>query len=263
MLSISSEDTDSIGNLDLEDPLASIIDEISHRIFVEYKVAKGFKSRPQWAYAGNYETGDSPGSSGSSGSSGNSDNKSKSRATSQPHGSELPRSGKRGRPVEDDEDRDGGFRKPPRPTKRAAVSPNIPRTRALACPFWKLEPQAHGKCFPRRFNRISDVKSHLRRKHKQAASDYCQRCWVAFENKAHKASHLSEECGQRCKYDPAARPPGIDNAMDASLNKKSNPKYSTAEQWFVIWEIVFPDEPRPSSPYIDEGLSEDATQLIE
>jgi hypothetical protein len=133
----------------------------------------------------------------------------------------------------------------------------------LACPFWKREPQAHGKCFPRGFNRISDVKSHLRRKHKQAASDYCQRCWVAFENKAYKASHLSDESGQRCKYDPAARPLGIDNAIDAALNKKSNPKYSTAEQWFVIWEIVFPDKPRPLSLYIDEGLSEDATQLIE
>lgn len=254
MLSISSEDTDSIGNSDLEDPLTSIISEISHHIFVEYKASKGFRLRPQWAHAGNCEAGDSPG---------NSDNKSKSCATSQPHGSEVPRSGKRGRPVQDDEDWDGGFRRPPRPTKRAAVSPNRPRTRALACPFWKLEPQAHGKCFPRKFSRISDVKLHLRRKHKQPASDYCQRCWAAFESKAHKTAHLSDESGLRCKYDPAARPPGIDNNMDVALSRKSKRDQSVEDRWFAIWDIVFPDQPRPSSPYIDDSLTEDATQLQE
>ncbi|KAK7702596.1 hypothetical protein SLS64_009559 [Diaporthe eres] len=66
-----------------------------------------------------------------------------------------------------------------------------------------------------------------------------------------------------CQYNPAARPVGIDNNMATALHKKSNPSLSTEEQWFAIWDIVFPDKPRPSSPYINDSLSEDATQLQE
>ncbi|KAK7713695.1 hypothetical protein SLS63_012010 [Diaporthe eres] len=51
--------------------------------------------------------------------------------------------------------------------------------------------------------------------------------------------------------------------MATALHKKSNPSLSTEEQWFAIWDIVFPDKPRPSSPYINDSLSEDATQLQE
>lgn len=255
MLSMSSEDSDSSGNLDPDDPLKSIIDQISHRILVEYKVSKGFRSRPQSAHAGNCEAGDN------SGNSANSANNSRSRATSQTQGNEVPQKGKRR--AEDDEDWDDGFRRPPRPTKRVALSPERPRTRALACPYWKLEPQAHGKCFPRKFSRISDVKLHLRRKHKQPAPDYCQRCWAAFEDEADKTIHLSDDNDRMCRYNPAARPPGIDNAMDVALNKKSKRDQSLEYRWFVIWDIVFPGQPRPLSPYIDDSLTEDATQLQE
>lgn len=255
MLSISSEDSDSTGNLDLEDSLTSIIDQISRRILVEYKASKGLRSRPQQTHSDNCEAGDNPGSSLNSASN------SRSCAISQPQGNERSQSGKRR--AEDDEDWDDGFRRPPRPTKRAAVSPEGPRTRALACPFWKLEPQAHGKCFPRKFSRISDVKLHLRRKHKQPAPDYCQRCWAAFEDGADKIAHLSDDTDDRCRYNPAGRPPGIDNAMDVALGKKSKRDQSTEERWFAIWDIVFPGQQRPSSPYIDDSLTEDATQLQE
>lgn len=252
MLSISSEESDCLPILDPRDPLALIIDGISLRIFSKYKESEGFRSSAQSEHTGNsgaaHKTGDS----------------SKPCAVSQSHGIEVHRSGKRARPDDEDEDWDeGGFRKPPRPTKRSIRSTSRPRVKMLACPFWKLDSELHRLCFHRKCSRISDVKYHLARKHKLPAIEYCQRCWTAFEGQAHKERHLRDPLGQGCKYNPAARPVGVDNNMAAALHKKSNPSQSTEDQWFAIWDIVFPDQPRPSSPYVNDSLSEDAMQLQE
>lgn len=258
MLSISSEDSACDTTLDPEGSLASLIDQISHRIFAEYKDSRGLRSRPQWAYTRNHGTGDN------SNNSGNSSNPSESCSAFQCNGIRVPKGRKRGRPNDEDEDwDDGGFRKPPRPTKRPTLSPNRSRARILACPFWKFDSQTNRACFRMKLSRIGDVKYHLNRKHKQPAAEYCQRCWIAFENRAHKNAHLSDETGGTCRYNPAARPAGIDNAMAVGLSKKSKRDQSIEDRWFAMWDIVFPDQPRPSSPYIDDSLTEDATQLQE
>lgn len=258
MLSISSEDSDCAESLDPEGYLASIINHISHRIFTEYKESRGFRSRPQSGSTENHRRGDN------SDNSSTSSNPSKSCSGFQRNDNGVSRGGKRGRSNDQDEDwDDGGFRRPPRPTKRPTRSQDRQCARILACPFWKLDSQVNRACFRMKLSRIGDVKLHLNRKHKQPASEYCQRCWIAFENKAHKNAHLSDESGQRCRYNPAARPAGIDNAMAVSLSKKSKRDQSIEDRWFAIWDIVFPDQPRPSSPYIDDSLTEDATQLQE
>lgn len=252
MLSISSGDSDSIPSLDPEDPLTSIINVISHRILDKYKKSQWVRSKPQSEHTGE------------SGLADTSDNSSMSCARSQPHNMRACRTGKRDRPDGEDEDYDeDGFRKPPRPSKRRGKSPRRPCDKMLACPFWKLDSQAHRLCFHRKNKRISDVKLHLSRKHRLPAMEYCQRCWTAFKSEAHKKEHLRDPLSQDCEYNPAARPVGIDNNMAAALHKKSNPSLSTKDQWFAIWDIVFPDKPKPSSPYINDSLSEDATQLQE
>lgn len=252
MLSISSGDSDCIPSLDPEDPLTSIINVISHHILDKYKESQGVRSKPQSEHTGK------------SGPADTSDNSSMSCTTSQSHSMRACRTGKRDRPGGEDEDYDDdGFRKPPRPTKRRAKSPSTPCGKMLACPFWKLDSQAHRPCFHRKIKRISDVKLHLYRIHRLPAMDYCQRCWTAFESEAHKKGHLRDPPSQGCKYNPAARPVGIDNNMAAALHKKSDSSLSTKDQWFAIWDIVFPDKPKPSSTYINDSLSEDATQLQE
>lgn len=258
MLSISSEDSDCAESLDPEGSLASIIDHMSHRIFAEYRGSSGLRSRPQWGSTENHRTRDN------SDNSSTSSNPSKSCSGFQCNDITAPQSAKRSRSNDQDEDSDdGGFRRPPRPTKRPTRSQDRPCARILACPFWKLDSQTHRACFRMKLSRIGDVKLHLNRKHKQPASEYCQRCWIAFENKAHKNAHLSDDSGQTCRYNPAARPAGIDNAMAVSLSKKSKRDQSIEDRWFAIWDIVFPDQARPTSPYIDDSLTEDATQLQE
>lgn len=252
MLSISSGDSDSMPSPDPEDPLISIINVVSHRIMDKYKESQGVRLKPQSEHTGK------------SGPANTSNSSSMSCATSQSHSMRACHTGKRSRPDGENEDYDeDGFRKPPRPTKRRAKSPSTPCDKMLACPFWKLDSQAHRPCFHRKNKRISDVKLHLSRKHRLPAMDYCQRCWTAFGSEAHKKEHLRDPLSQGCEYNPAARPVGIDNNMAAALHKKSNSSLSTKDQWFAIWDIAFPDKPRPSSPYINDSLSEDATQLQE
>lgn len=258
MLSISSDNSDCAESLDPKSPLASIINHISHRVFAEYKESRGFRSRSQSGPTRNHVRGDNADNSSTS------SNPSKSYAGFTCNAIGVSQSGKRSHPNDQDEDwDDGGFRRPPRPTKRPTQSQDRPCTRMLACPFWKLDSQINKAYFRMKLSRIGDVKLHLNRKHKQSASEYCQRCWIAFENKAHKDAHLSDDSGQSCRYNPAARPAGIDNAMAVSLSKKSKRDQSIEDRWFAIWDIVFPDQPRPSSPYIDDRLTEDATQLQE
>lgn len=257
MLSISSGDSDCFEILDPEGTLASTINQISHRILAEYKESRGLRSVPQWATTGNRERG---------GNSVSSSNQTSSCEASQSNAVGAKRNGKRSSPNDEEEDGDwddGGFRRPPRPAKRPTPSSNRSRDRRLACPFWKLDCQANRLCFPRKLSRITDVKQHLRRTHRQPASEYCPRCWVAFENAAHREAHLSDDTSQICKYNPSARPVGIDNTMAVALHKKSNPKQSIEDQWFTIWEIVFPGQTRPSSPYIDDNLVEETVLLQE
>lgn len=51
--------------------------------------------------------------------------------------------------------------------------------------------------------------------------------------------------------------------MSRLLGKKSKSKEPIEEQWFAVWDIVFPGLPRPSSAYIQDGLTEGESQLQE
>lgn len=253
LISSSSEESDTVESLDPEGRLASIIDQISHRIFAQYKESRGFRSRPQCAPTE---------SRGREGNSDNSGNRSESSTTSKSNGIEVCRSGKRSRSNDDDDERrdNDGFL---RPKKRPAQSPTRPQGERLACHFWKLDSHANRNCFSMKLSRIGDVKQHLRRKHEHQASEYCQRCWIAFEDEAHKTAHLSDDSGHICRYNPAARPPGIDSAMSKRLREKSKSEKSLEDQWFAIWDIVCPGHPRPSSAFINDSLTEEASQLQE
>jgi hypothetical protein len=68
---------------------------------------------------------------------------------------------------------------------------------------------------------------------------------------------------QLCVLDPNATLDGITHQQDRQLRKRSNPLLSESEQWFVIWDGLFPGHPRPSSAYLDSSLSEDLCQYRE
>jgi hypothetical protein len=75
-----------------------------------------------------------------------------------------------------------------------------------------------------------------------------------FENEEDRDVHTR---ARSCEEHPVAHWEGVSEAQRRQLQKKVPAKMSEQEQWFTIWDIIFPGFPRPQSPYIDSELSEE------
>ncbi|KAK0713769.1 hypothetical protein B0T26DRAFT_718302 [Lasiosphaeria miniovina] len=129
--------------------------------------------------------------------------------------------------------------------------------RLFACPFWKENSSQWRYCFRYRLRRIQDVKQHLRRVHAQSC--HCVRCGHEFPCRQDRDSHYASAIP--CETRPFRRKWLTDDQTE-SLKKKSNPKHTADQQWYAIWDVVFPDHPRrPDSPYLDGSLSEDLSSF--
>ncbi|KAH8884389.1 hypothetical protein GQ53DRAFT_613312, partial [Thozetella sp. PMI_491] len=123
-----------------------------------------------------------------------------------------------------------------------------------ACPFLKRAPLKYGhRCAKYQLSRVRDVKQHLARCH--TPERYCQRCLATdFANEESLQMHL--DVGKCPRRDPALLD-GISYHQTRQLSKKSSPNLGDEDQWFAVWEILFPGDPKPSSAYIDMTLSLD------
>lgn len=136
--------------------------------------------------------------------------------------------------------------------------------RFFACPFWKKDPIKHRDCF-RGVKRIRDVKQHLRRSHQQPV--FCLRCGMEFgDQEAALSEHL--RAAELCEIRYFQHPEGITSVHQKALKRYSPRGEDKAAQWYVIWDYLFPGgpngkppPPRPSSPYVDEDLSEDMSSF--
>ncbi len=97
------------------------------------------------------------------------------------------------------------------------------------------------------------MKQHLSRKH--APPFYCEFCLAVLPDKESHEIHV-RSIGKTCSY-RECRFPGITHQQQRELSRKLKPNLSEREGWFTVWDIVFPGQPRPSSPYIDMDISED------
>jgi hypothetical protein len=93
--------------------------------------------------------------------------------------------------------------------------------------------------FGKKLDQISRVKQHLSRIH---APIYCQRCLLVFVNEEKLQDHLSSE---PCRRDGSATLEGILQKQRRALSRKSKPNTSNEDKWSAIWQIVFPEHPRP------------------
>ncbi|KAH8894717.1 hypothetical protein GQ53DRAFT_642883, partial [Thozetella sp. PMI_491] len=118
------------------------------------------------------------------------------------------------------------------------------RPKHLACPFWKLDPDKHWECFLKKISTISYVKQHLSRRH--TPSYYCPRCYAIFPDEPTYDQHFLDV---PCVRGATATLDGISHPQSRLLSRKS--KGSVEEQWFAMWHILFPGQPRPASIYVD------------
>lgn len=161
--------------------------------------------------------------------------------------------GKRKR--QDSEDRNSGDEKDGdegrAPTKKLIPRPS-PNTRPTfwACPFSKWKPLSYRKCCQYILKDVSRVKQHLRRYHERPS--YCPICWKTFQDEEMFESHIQN---RNCSPQPKRDVDGVTSVQQKKLERRSEKQLSKPEQWYAIYEILFPGQPHPESPYIDSGLS--------
>lgn len=127
----------------------------------------------------------------------------------------------------------------------------------FACPFAKKDPVRWRPCYKPQLKKISYVKQHLYRTHLQPL--FCTRCGMVFNNQEALSQHLRST--RVCEVREITEPEGLTIAQRQQLSQRASSKLSEEEQWFVVFEIVFPGHPRPSTPYVDPDMSEDLSSF--
>ncbi|KZL64302.1 hypothetical protein CI238_00601 [Colletotrichum incanum] len=150
----------------------------------------------------------------------------------------------------DDEWEDRSNAKPRRTSDEDAARKNMKLV--LACPFYKEDPLKHLHCLKIELKRIKDVKQHLTRKHRQP-SYYCPTCWLVFAHRTDRDSHISH---RSCLPKDQVIFEGISDEQRELFSQKVDRRLSEEQQWFSVWDIVFPDVPRPDSAYLGNQVEE-------
>lgn len=119
-----------------------------------------------------------------------------------------------------------------------------------ACPFHKWKPLTYYSCQHSILSGINRVKQHLRRKHKRPL--HCPSCWLTFEKESPFYAHIARrDCDRR----EGTEPEGVTTEQQTLLERRVDKKLSKEEQWYSIYEALFPGKPKPNNPYIENGLS--------
>ena len=121
--------------------------------------------------------------------------------------------------------------------------------RLLACPFYVKFGVT--TCFSG-LKRVSDIRQHIHRKHMQPL--HCSTCGVVFGQESSKNKHV-----QRSDCSPTAVSlPGATEAQWKCISSfaKGQPVRSDHERWYEIWDILFPNSPRPRASQIEVSSSE-------
>jgi hypothetical protein len=122
----------------------------------------------------------------------------------------------------------------------------------FACPFYKHDSIRYMSCVRLRLTRIRDVKQHLNRRHRRPI--HCETCGAIFRCKIAREGHV---VAKNC-----VSPPGgfvmeaFTKEQSTALGRRVHRGLDGARQWFSIWEILFPNSPRPSSAYLKNNFEE-------
>ena len=126
----------------------------------------------------------------------------------------------------------------------------------LACPFSKFNPRKYRGCYKYTLRDISRVKQHLRRCH--GIPKYCPSCYGIFSSEKARDDHIR---GRNCQNLAPVDFDCVSEEQRKLLEQRVSKSKGTVENWYTIYEILFPGAPRPNSPYIEVVLSEQLREL--
>lgn len=167
--------------------------------------------------------------------------------------SQSRRGAKRARAPSDvmSSDRDS---QPSRPRKQRTE--DRPRV-ILACPFYKWDPARYKNCRRILLTKISYVKQHILRAHRMPP--HCQSCNESFQTDDHMRQHIRSMTCERRPYIP---PDGVTEDQIFQLRSRVNQKNSLEDQWYEVFDIIFPGSTRPTSVFLDPELSQDLDEFV-
>lgn len=106
----------------------------------------------------------------------------------------------------------------------------------------------------------TDSRQHVLRVHQIPV--HCPRCSQVFATADERDIHFRET--SVCTVQPAGVWDGVSETQKTQLAKRVSSKKSKEENWYLVYEILFPNSPKPDSPYIDDiQLSEELLALRE
>ncbi|KAI1179822.1 hypothetical protein F4777DRAFT_401149 [Nemania sp. FL0916] len=128
----------------------------------------------------------------------------------------------------------------------------------LACPYFAKDHNRYLCCRKYELNRIRDVKQHLWRQHRRRL--YCPVCYNTYDydKEEERDEHIR---AKQCTARAPAEIEGVTDKQQQMLRKRVNSNQTLEEQWYSIWEIVFPTIARPNSVYLDTMLSDEMFRL--
>jgi hypothetical protein len=125
--------------------------------------------------------------------------------------------------------------------------PRRPPAAALACPFYARDPGGHRTCLTRApaLADVAAVKRHLWAEHRRPP--FCPICRAVFGTAAARATHIrARTCEPRAGPDVE----GVADDQLTLLAQRPRRGVPLDEQWFAVWDIVFPRTPRPDSAWL-------------
>ncbi|KAG5797861.1 hypothetical protein H9Q69_003089 [Fusarium xylarioides] len=156
--------------------------------------------------------------------------------------------GRRGQTIDgdegsEDEESSGNGRNP------SASDTSSENSLLWACPFMKWNPiKYRGSCV-KKLRDIYRLKKHLQEKH---FSHYCRVCFKEF--RPEELARHEKVCESLFPLPTRPPPPVglITRDMATAINERSNTRFTSREKWERLFKIIFPHEPIPLSPYLDD-----------
>ncbi|KAK0719340.1 hypothetical protein B0H67DRAFT_642703 [Lasiosphaeris hirsuta] len=124
---------------------------------------------------------------------------------------------------------------------------DLKKSQLFACPFYKWNPRQHGDCTRYKMKRMKDIKQHIQRRHTR-------------RSRSHQEQTLAANCC-KCEDTSLAAFDGILDQHKQKLRQSINRGKPVDKQWYAMWDILFPETPRPLSIYVNDCASTPAFQM--
>lgn len=157
---------------------------------------------------------------------------------------------------EDNGNEDNDRRKSGVPASDMPSEPNE-NTQLWACPFYKKNRHRHRSCGRSILKTIPRVKYHLLRYHQPPI--HCERCSLTFSNEYERLEHTRMVASCLVK-DPIVWD-AVNKTQKEQLSKKISSKNTPRQNWYRIFDLLFPGTSSPDSPYL-EGLESQELRCI-